>query len=165
MELKNRLQKGFTLIELLVVIAIIAILAVLVFVALNPAARFQDARNSRRVNDVNNYLTGIHECIVDNAGSLTPCIGTLTANETYEIVNTGISAACDDVCDATSTSQVTDDDNCAVLDTTLAAYLKTLPVDPGVVTTDHTEYTISRDSNNIITIAACSSEGGDTIQV
>src|SRR3989338_7101975 len=99
MELKNRLQKGFTLIELLVVIAIIAILAVLVFVALNPAARFQDARNSRRVNDVNNYLTAIHECIVDNSGSLTPCIGTLTANETYEIVSNA-AAACDDICDA-----------------------------------------------------------------
>lgn len=152
-------QKGFTLIELLVVIAIIAILAVLVFVALNPAARFQDARNSRRVNDVNNYLTAIHECIVDNGGALAPCIGTLTANDTYEVV-TSAASGCQTAC-ATATS----DTHCADVDTTLAAYLKSLPTDPGGVTAGHTEYSINIDSNNIITIAACSAEGGDVIQV
>ena len=41
-------KKGFTLIEILVVIAIIAILAVVVFVALNPAQRIKDSKNSRR---------------------------------------------------------------------------------------------------------------------
>src|SRR3989344_9006607 len=68
-----KLQKGFTLIELLVVIAIISILAVVVFVALDPATRFADARNSRRWNDVNNLLTAMHECIVDNDGVLATC--------------------------------------------------------------------------------------------
>ena len=45
-------RKGFTLIELLIVIAIIAILAASLFVALNPAKRFQDARDAKRNQDV-----------------------------------------------------------------------------------------------------------------
>src|SRR5260221_29454 len=61
---------GFTLIELLIVITIIATLAVVVFVALNPAKRLADARDSRRTADVDTVLTAIHQAIVDNKGSL-----------------------------------------------------------------------------------------------
>ena len=43
---------GFTLIELLIVIVVIAIVAVIVFIALNPLARFQEARDSARISDV-----------------------------------------------------------------------------------------------------------------
>jgi prepilin-type N-terminal cleavage/methylation domain-containing protein len=156
--------KGFTLVELLIVIAIIAILAVLVFVALDPVGRFQDARNSRRWNDVNSYLTAVHECIVDADGVTSGCIGSLTAGNVYEMVNSG-SSGCDDVCTSASS-----DSSCADVDTLLAAYLKSLPEDPGGVASNHTEYTVSIDSNNIITIASCSAEQGTesstpTIQV
>lgn len=153
-------KRGFTLIELLVVIAIIAVLAVIVFVALDPARRFADTRNSRRVTDVNNILTAVHTCIVDNGGLLVPCLGTLVAGERYEIVTGATAAACDDVC-----TGVTSDTHCAALDTTLAAKLKSIPVDPGGVAAGHTEYTIDVDANNIITIAACSVESGATVQV
>jgi type IV pilus assembly protein PilA len=155
----QKTNRGFTLIELLVVISIIAILATVVFVALNPIGRFADARNSRRWNDVNNYLTAIHECIVDAAGVTSGCIGSLTAGDTYEIVSSA-TAGCDDVC-----TGATSDTSCADLDTNLAAYLKSLPIDPGGVTSGHTEYTISIDSNNLITIDSCSAENSTTIQV
>lgn len=46
------LRRGFTLIELIVVIAIITILVAVVFVALRPADRITDARNTRRGQDV-----------------------------------------------------------------------------------------------------------------
>lgn len=152
--------KGFTLIELLVVIAIIAILAVLVFVALDPATRFADARNSRRFNDVNNILTAVHECMVDNDGSTSTCLPGVTAGSTvYEIVSSG-SSGCDDVC-----TSATSDTSCADLDTALGAYLKTLPTDPGGVASGHTEYSINLDSNNIVTIAGCSAENSETVQV
>src|SRR3989344_3276547 len=71
--LTKKFRRGFTLIELLVVIAVIAILAVLVFVALDPATRFADARNSRRWTDVTNISTAVHECIVDSGGVLATC--------------------------------------------------------------------------------------------
>lgn len=152
----KKVERGFTLIELLVVIAIIAILAAVVFASLNPIQRLADARNSRRWTDVNNILTAIHECIVDNDGSTSPCITALTAGQKYEIVSSATSG-CDGIC-----TNVSADSNCADLDTLLAAYLKTLPTDPGGVTSGHTEYEITIDSNNIITITACSAESPET---
>lgn len=148
--------RGFTLIELLVVISIIAILAVVVFVALNPVQRFADARNSRRWTAVNNILTAVHECIIDNDGSASACIGSLSAGTKYEIVSSA-SSGCDDVC-----TNAGSDSSCADLDTLLAAYLKELPTDPGGVTTGHTEYEIVIDSNNIITITSCAAESPET---
>ncbi|MFC1790713.1 type II secretion system protein [Patescibacteria group bacterium] len=148
--------QGFTLIELLVVIVIISILAVTVFVALNPVQRFADARNSRRWTAVNNILTAIHECIVDNDGSTSPCIGSLSADTKYEIVSDAV-AGCDDVC-----TNAGADTSCADVDTLLGAYLKELPVDPGGVTTGHTGYEVVIDSNNIVTVTACAAESPET---
>ena len=65
---KSAARHGFTLIELLIVIAIVAILATVVFVALNPVARFEDARNSRRWSDVNAILSSIKLSQVDKRG-------------------------------------------------------------------------------------------------
>lgn len=151
-------NKGFTLIELLVVIVIISVLAVVVFVALNPVERFQDARDSRRWSDVNNVLTAVHECIVDNDGSFDDCLGIEDTDwvddTTYEIVSDA-TTGCDDVCTGAAL-----DTSCLDLDSTtdMAKYLKELPTDPGGVTSGHTEYSITVDSNNIVTIASCSAE-------
>ena len=48
---KNGKNKGFTLIEILIVVAIISILSGIVFYALDPGARFEDSRNTRRKAD------------------------------------------------------------------------------------------------------------------
>lgn len=152
-------QTAFTLVELLVVIVIIATLATVVFVALDPATRLAEARNSRRWNDVNNYITAIHQCIVDNDGVTSSCYGSLTAGNVYEIVATG-TTGCDDVC-----TGATADTSCADLDTNLAAYLKSLPTDPGGVASGHTEYTISVDNNGLVTIDSCSAEETVNIEV
>lgn len=147
---------GFTLIELLIVIAIISILSAVVSVALNPIQRFKDARNSRRWTAVNNILTAVHECIVDNDGVVSNCVGSLTTDQKYEIVSNA-STGCADVC-----TNVSADGNCADLDGLLSAYLKELPTDPGGIAAGHTEYEISLDANNIITITACSAEPPET---
>lgn len=132
---------GFTLIELLVVIAIIAILAVVVFVALDPVTRFADARDSRRWSDVNNILTAVHECIVDNNGSLTTCGITDTASH---ILGTGVGNL--------------------DLSTELAAYLKTMPIDPLAADGADSGYSLQADANNIVTITADDAEN-QTINV
>jgi prepilin-type N-terminal cleavage/methylation domain-containing protein len=149
-------QKGFTLIELLVVISIIAILSTVVFVALNPAGRFRDARNSRRFSDINNILTAIHECIVDNSGSVTACgLSEPTAQTQLGTAATGCD---DDTCGAVAA--------CLDLSTQLAPYLKSIPLDPSLgVGSSETHYSVTVDSNNIVTVDACDAENSTTIQV
>lgn len=70
MSTKNK--NGFTLIEILLVIGIIAVLATVVIVALNPAQRFADARNARRLSDIQSILSATQQYIVDNKGVLPP---------------------------------------------------------------------------------------------
>jgi len=50
---------GFTLIELLIVIAILGILAAAVLVAVNPAKRQRQARDSARKNDIGQMATAL----------------------------------------------------------------------------------------------------------
>jgi len=133
-------NKGFTLIELLVVIAIIAILATVVFVALDPATRFADARNSRRWNDVNSILTAVHQCVIDNDGSLSTCGISGTTNQTLGTGGLNIS-------------------------TQMAPYLKSMPLDPSSGTAADTGYSIQADTNNIITITADDVENSAVINV
>lgn len=56
---RKKLFKGFTLIELLIVIAILGILAAAVLVAVNPAKRQRQARDSARKNDVGQLATAL----------------------------------------------------------------------------------------------------------
>src|SRR5690606_5014196 len=63
-------QKGFTLIELLVVIVIIGLLAAIIFVAVDPAQRFGDARDARRRAEVVSILNAVLKYQVDHDGDL-----------------------------------------------------------------------------------------------
>lgn len=148
-------SKGFTLIEILLVVAILSILLVVVFASLNPVKRLQDTRNSNRWNAVNQYLTAIHECLVDNNGSYSAC-GITNDGTLREITNAGVSTACNAVCTSVSAAA-----NCADLQTQLVTnqkYLASLPVDPGGVTANHTEYTV-QVTGGIVTVSSCSAEG------
>lgn len=145
-------RKGFTLIELLVVIAIIGILATVVFVALDPVTRFQQARDSRRWNDVNSILTALHQYAIDNDGAFpsgVPSDGTA--------VQLGTAATgCDSPCTAAQAA-------CVDLSTDLASYFASIPVDPNG-STDITGYQIA-NNGGIITVTACNAENTTTIEV
>jgi len=149
-------QKGFTLIELLIVIAIIAILAAVVFVALDPATRFQDARDTVRSNDVQEVLSAVKIDQVDNGGTYLASIAETTAGEVYMIgtATTGCIVTCD-----TAVSALT---NC--VDATglvTEGYLPEVPVSPTGATTwsaGLTGYTLQRDATGVVTVRACESE-------
>ncbi|OGI68548.1 hypothetical protein A2738_01565 [Candidatus Nomurabacteria bacterium RIFCSPHIGHO2_01_FULL_42_15] len=114
----NKINKkgGFTLIEILVVIAIIAVLAAIVLVAINPAKRFQDARQSQRQANVESILNALQQRMVDNKGLLTGC-------PTVPTTATNIGDADYDLAPC------------------ISGYLAILPVDPEVGTwTDATDY-------------------------
>jgi type II secretory pathway pseudopilin PulG len=136
----------------LVVIAIIALLAVIVFVALNPALRFAQARNSRRWNDVNSIMTAIHEYAVDHNGAFPAGL------QTYEQQLGTCAGSGTDVCTTAGSS------DCLNIASIMDVYLKTIPIDPlGSAFT--TYYSVAKDSNNIITVKACNAEQSATIQV
>lgn len=150
------MKKAFTLIELLVVIAIIAILAAVVFVALNPVQRFQDARNSTRISDVNSILTAVHEYIVDNDGDLPTGLSLGMAETQLGTAATG--------CGTTAEGNACGADACVNLTTPLATYLASIPVDPQGSAAE-TGYSVTVDANSIVTVRSCDAEGGTTIQV
>lgn len=153
-------RKGFTLIELLLVIAIIAILALLIFVALDPATRFKDARDSRRFSDVNNLLTAIKVDQVDNRGSYLTTLQNATSSEVYLIgsCTSGATAAgVTDYCDTDPTQAACLDIGSLVTD----GYMGSIPVSPngsGTWTTSTTGYTITKASTGAVTVRACESE-------
>jgi len=157
-------RSGFTLIELLVVVAVIAALAVSVFVALNPAARIVAANDARRTSDADSILSAVHQYIVDNDGSYP---ASLPAAGTERQLGTGDSTACTTA--LTSNGCTTPAATaCANMATDLAAYLKSMPIDPlggTTYTSVKTGYSIARDTNGIVTVRACGAQGTDDIVV
>lgn len=136
-ENKAKNRGGFTLIEVLVVIAIIAILAAIVLVAINPAKRFQDAREAQRHANVESLMSAIQQATIDNKG-VNPCTA-LTSTPTV------IKSAAGGV----------DLTGC------IGNYLAIFPYDPSASgakwnsTTDYdTEYKASVDSSKRVTISA-----------
>ncbi|MCL5006657.1 MAG: type II secretion system GspH family protein [Patescibacteria group bacterium] len=94
-------KKGFTLIELLIVIAIIGILAAVVVLVLNPAQLLAQARDSRRVQDLDNLNTAIGTWLADvstsswaavlncTSGTAWPASGTCTTVTSRAVDSTG----------------------------------------------------------------------------
>lgn len=140
-------KKGFTLIEILLVIGIIAVLATVVIVSLDPATRFQNARDARRLADIQSILSAVQQYIVDNRGALPSGLDT-----TEKQIGTGTSGCTltEGICSANTSY-------CLDFSTTLAPYLKEMPYDPENGSAARTRYTVVVDSNNIVTVRACDS--------
>lgn len=148
----NRISsvRGFTLIEILLVIGIIAVLATVVIVALDPAARFKSARNTRRHNDVESMSVAVAQYVVDNYGAFPSGI-----DDTERQIGTSTDSCAID----TGGCNVTGFSDCVDLAAPLARYLKEIPYDQtNGVGPDHSHYSIMRDGNNIVTIRACDAE-------
>lgn len=154
-------KQGFTLVELLLVIGIIATLAVVVFVALDPAKRFADARDARRTSDVEAILSAVHQYVIDNKGAF-PTGLTVDTEQGLGDVDSTECANFSGGCDAQNAACL---DLLSNPDSNLSKYLKTMPFDPQSGTAEDAGYTILRDSNGIVTVKACYAEGANYISV
>ncbi|MEO5627325.1 MAG: type II secretion system protein [Candidatus Saccharimonadales bacterium] len=143
-QLRNR-QQGFTLIEVLLVVAIIAILAGIVILAINPNKQLGDTRNSQRQADVNTILNATYQFTIDNQG----------------VLPGGISDTPTAVC-STDASDCTGLVDLTVL-TFEGKYVVAMPKDPKYGNGTTTDYLISKDSNNRVTVSAPGAEQGKTI--
>ncbi len=141
---------GFTLIELLVVIGILAILLSIVLIAINPARQFGQANNTKRRSDVTQILNAIGAYAADHKGVLPANITTTAA-----IIG-----------DGTGQTNI-----CADL---LTTYIPALPADPKgtgngaevtTCSTYNTGYTVVKDANNRVTVAAPLVENSETITI
>ncbi len=155
----QRNKQGFTLIELLIVIAVIAILAAAVFVALDPIQRFQDARDSRRANDISNVITAVKTDQVDNGGAYVAAIAGLTDDLYYVIGTDG--SGCNTGCTAQTTQAACADISALVTE----RYLGSVPMDPSTGTAAQTDYYISSRANGSIMVGACDPEVEATISL
>lgn len=145
-------NKGFTLIELLIVIGIIAILAAILFVAIDPARRFAEARNAERWAEVNALLNAYLTYLVDNKG--TPVVSSIA--NTYYLIGTGSGVGS---CPAQATSAHLN------LSGLVDQYIASVPTDPSGGTAAETAYYFFKSTNGRITIGACNAELGETISV
>ncbi len=153
---KNNIY-GFTLIEILLVVAIMAILAVVVLVALDPMKRFKDTRDARRHTDIQNILSAIHLSVVDNKGSLPTGLSNGMAEAQLGTDGSG--------CTISSGGCAVVTAPCLDLSTPLVKYLKSIPIDPNGGSAGKTNYSVVVDSNGIVTVKACNTEGGTNISI
>lgn len=144
-------KSGFTLIELIIVIAIIAILAAAIFVALDPARRFNESRNSRRTTDVQTIHQALQKYQTDNDGVHYEQVDDLTAGQ-YFVIGTCSSGA-----DSTCTAQTTQS-ACVDISGLGSNYLAVVPSDPKTGTDENTDYYLTKDTNGILSVGACDPE-------
>lgn len=145
--------------ELLIVIAVIIVLAAAVFVALNPAKRFQDSRNARRASDVAAIVSALKTDQIDNGGSYVASVAALTAGSNY-VIGTN-AAGCNTGCTAVTTEAACADLTALVTE----AYLGSVPYDPSSGSAAFTDYYITRNASGTLTVGACDAEGGSTISL
>lgn len=165
MTIVPRSARGFTLIELLIVIGIISVLAAIIFVAVDPARRFAEARNAQRWSEANAVLNSILKCTVDNNGTLPSAVAGATAG-TFYLMGTGADAT---GCTAQATTAVLNvgASTCETGRTLVPDYLASMPIDPslGSWTAAKSGYYIIRTASGRITVGACAPERGEAISV
>lgn len=134
--------------EVLLVLVIIAIIAVMVIVVIDPNRQIAQSNNSQRSNDIRILLDAVHKYDIDQRGILPAAIGT-------QILIIGSGAGESNLCTELFPS-----------------YITAMPFDPTVTgshfnscTDYNTAYTVVKDANGRVTVAAPGAELNESISV
>jgi len=151
----NKNNSGFTLFELLIVVAILAILVTTSIVAIDAPRRINETNDAKRASDARNILMAVHQYVVDNQGKV-------PAGITNDEQQLGTSVdGCVNLHRGCNALQ----DACLDLSTTLSDYFLKFPVDPTNGSNSKTNYSISINSKNIVTVKACNAQGKNEISI
>jgi prepilin-type N-terminal cleavage/methylation domain-containing protein len=154
-------KKGFTLIELLLVIVIISILVAAVLVAIDPAKRLADTRDSRRWEDMRSLLDTVLKYMVDNEGDYPNGIDATTTSS--QVLGTSVSG-CDTTCTATTTVSACLDFGPSAIGL-VGPYIAKIPFDPKTGSNANTDYYINKTLDGRIKIGTCDPENFSEIYV
>lgn len=141
---------GFTLIEIILASAVLVILMSIMLFAIDPNRQLGKANNIKRKSDIVAVLNSISAYSAENKGTL-PTVITTTLTE---ISTSGI-------------------DLCSLL---VPKYISALPKDPSLNSnsvgpcpvppaTYNTGYTVSKDTDNRVTVSAPSAQNGEVISI
>lgn len=139
-------NQGFTLPEILIVVGILALLAVITLVTIDPTHRFEEARNSRRLSDIQSITSAVHQYTIDHKGILFPGID--QRERQIGTVKNGCAIK-------TNECTVEGDSDCVDLTSVLETYLHGVPIDPGNGTAELSRYSISLGTNDAVVVRAC----------
>lgn len=156
-----RKEKGLTLIELLLVISIITVLTAVILIAIDPAQRLAEARNSTRSQEVTSLLNAVLEYQLDNAGSTPSAIDSTTGSVQLVGASAGSCAGLTCASETVAGSGCYADLSSDLVDTYLAA----IPTDPQNGDSDDTRYYVNQTSSGRIVVGACDAELSETIEV
>ncbi len=143
--LQEKAKRGFTLPEVLVVVGILSILAVIAIIAIDPVSRFEDARNSRRLSDIQAIAGALHQYTIDHKGVLPK--GLDAREKQIGIASSG----CALVTDNCSVQE----EACLDLTAVITPYLHGVPSDPNRGTREFARYSVRIGENNAIVVRAC----------
>src|SRR5690606_14602731 len=111
-------------------------LAAIIYIAIDPAERFAQARNARRRSEVVSILNAILHYQVDHNGTLPTGIDSTTAS--VQVLGTNASGCTATCGDATAVDACLDWTN--PLDGIVDKYLASIPTDPVSGSADNTDY-------------------------
>ena len=151
-----RKQQGFTLIEILVVIGLIALLAAIIIVAINPAKRFAEGRNSQRQANLEAISNAIGQKLADDKGVIDDGNSSTTSDCLKNVpqLSTDVALPITSDTNGKTIGTGTDDANLSCL---VPEYLAKMPTDPK----DNSGYKIFRNKNGRFVIYAPKTETTD----
>jgi len=143
---------GFTLVQLIVTMAVLLVLAAAVFSWVDPLARVGEAKNKRRIQDLNLLATALSNYAGDHNGVL-PVLGTISTSKKVLCSSQG----------GSNLSCAGDSQLCLTVDDGFDKYLGALPIDPDKSSAADTGYYLQKDASNNLIIGSCSSYNSETI--
>ncbi|MDD5463852.1 MAG: hypothetical protein PHP62_01785 [Candidatus Moranbacteria bacterium] len=146
-EIKNYIKKSTKKQRALFLAGLVIVLGV-VIVAINPAKKMLEMRNSQRRSDVVNILNSVYQYSIDHSGELPESITTQPT-----VICKSNALSCDGLVDI---SEITDDEK---------YLLSKVPVDPKEKDANSSGYQILKHSNGRISVSAPLAENNAVINL